>query len=131
MYCLEVQKELKIAKGAASTIIGYDWVNIPLAYTQVVTIAVYTFFGFTLLGRQYLDPTKDIPGRVSTADYIVPIFTILQFLFYMGWLKVAEALLNPYGEDDDDFDMNYLGNYTKKVRQYSNFKIKFNQSYFA
>lgn len=114
MYCLEVQKELKIAKGAASTIIGYDWVNIPLAYTQVVTIAVYTFFGFTLLGRQYLDPTKDIPGRVSTADYIVPIFTILQFLFYMGWLKVAEALLNPYGEDDDDFDMNYLGDYSNR-----------------
>lgn len=34
-----------------------------------------------------------------------PIFLILQFLFYIGWLKVAEQLSNPFGEDDDDFDV--------------------------
>ena len=43
-----------------------------------------------------------------TIDYVIPVFTILQFIFYFGWLKVAEALMNPYGEDDDDFDMNWL-----------------------
>ena len=26
----------------------------------------------------------------------------------MGWLKTAEALLNPYGEDDEDFDTNWM-----------------------
>ena len=41
-------------------------------------------------------------------DYYIPVFTVLQFLFYVGWLKVAEALLNPYGEDDEDFDTNWM-----------------------
>jgi len=27
---------------------------------------------------------------------------------YMGWIKVAETLLNPFGDDDEDFQINYL-----------------------
>ena len=26
----------------------------------------------------------------------------------MGWIKVAETLINPFGEDDEDFQINYL-----------------------
>ncbi|KAL4229154.1 chloride channel [Mactra antiquata] len=80
----------------------YDWITIPLVYTQVVTLAVYMFFGACLIGRQYVDNNDDKP------DFYVPFFTILQFFFYMGWLKVAEQMINPFGEDDDDYDMNWL-----------------------
>ena len=34
--------------------------------------------------------------------------TMVQFLVYVGWMRVAEALLNPLGEDDDDLECNYV-----------------------
>ncbi len=73
---------------------------------QVVTLAVYSFFGVTLLGRQWLDPAH--AGNKDDYDFVFPVFTSLQFIFYVGWMKVAEALLNPYGEDDEDFDTNWM-----------------------
>ena len=44
----------------------------------------------------------------SIHDMYIPVFTILEFLFYFGWMKVAESLINPFGEDDDDFETNYI-----------------------
>lgn len=32
--------------------------------------------------------------------------TMVEYIVYMGWMKVAEALLNPLGEDDDDLEVN-------------------------
>ncbi|XP_054481019.1 bestrophin-3-like [Anoplopoma fimbria] len=89
-----------------STLFGYDWVGVPLVYTQVVTLAVYTFFFACLIGRQFLDPTQGYQGH--DLDLYVPVFTLLQFFFYSGWLKVAEQLINPFGEDDDDFEANWI-----------------------
>jgi len=98
--------EIAKFRGNCGGLTSYDWINIPLVYTQVVTLSVYTFFVSTLFGRQYLDSSRDIPGH--GIDIVFPIFTILQFIFYMGWLKVAESLVNPFGEDDDDFEINWL-----------------------
>lgn len=53
---------------------------------QVVTLAVYTFFFACLIGRQFLDPARGYQGH--DLDLYVPIFTLLQFFFYAGWLKV-------------------------------------------
>lgn len=85
---------------------AYDWISIPLVYTQVVTIAVYMYFLANLMARQYIEGGKSGTSR-HDVDLYFPIFTILEFFFYMGWLKVAEVLINPFGCDDDDFELNW------------------------
>uniref|UniRef100_A0A672JEC2 Bestrophin homolog n=1 Tax=Salarias fasciatus TaxID=181472 RepID=A0A672JEC2_SALFA len=99
-------EELNAFRGKCSMLFHYDMISVPLVYTQVVTLAVYSFFLVCLIGRQFLDPSQGYPGH--DLDLYVPIFTLLQFFFYAGWLKVAEQLINPFGEDDDDFETNWL-----------------------
>ena len=102
----------------------YDWVSIPMVYTQVVTIATYLYFVFTVIGRQKIEgygenkrmPSNRIPLDI---DLYIPIFTVLQFFFYMGLLKVAEQLINPFGEDDEDFELNWLIDRHVKVKNYN------------
>ncbi|XP_043941270.1 bestrophin-4 [Protopterus annectens] len=101
-----LMNELNFYRAKCSLLFHYDWISIPLVYTQVVTIAVYSFFAFCLVGRQFLDPDQGYKGH--ELDFYVPIFTLLQYFFYVGWLKVAEQIINPFGEDDDDFETNKL-----------------------
>ncbi|XP_054832020.1 bestrophin-2 [Eublepharis macularius] len=101
-----LMEELNLFRGNCSMLFHYDWISVPLVYTQVVTIAVYSFFVACLIGRQFLDPAQGYTGH--DLDLCVPVFTLLQFFFYVGWLKVAEQLINPFGEDDDDFETNLL-----------------------
>ncbi|XP_036938625.1 bestrophin-4 [Acanthopagrus latus] len=98
--------ELNKYRAKCSLLFHYDWISIPLVYTQVVTVAVYSFFAFCVIGRQFLNPEKGYKGH--NLDMYVPVFTLLQFFFYAGWLKVGELIINPFGEDDDDFETNQL-----------------------
>ncbi|XP_017086359.1 bestrophin-4-like [Drosophila eugracilis] len=98
--------ELNDFRGNCQVLLYYDWVSVPLVYTQVVTVATYTFFLFSMLGQQWKETQID-PDGYSIKRWF-PILTLLQFFFYMGWLKVAETLINPFGEDDDDFELNWI-----------------------
>lgn len=62
---------------------------------QVVTIAVYSFFAFCLIGRQFLEPLE--PGQEGDLDMYIPLSTLLQFFFYAGWLKVRHGQALLYG----------------------------------
>ncbi|XP_037268120.1 bestrophin-3 isoform X1 [Rhipicephalus microplus] len=99
-------EELNQFRAKCSLLWCYDWVTVPLVYTQVVTLTTHLFFVTCLVARQSLDPEKGYPGH--QLDVYFPFFTFLQFIFFMGWLKVAEQLINPFGEDDDDFETNWL-----------------------
>ena len=70
-----------------------------------------------VLGNDLVKADSDeyLPGitvnRVDaehTVDIYFPFLIVLEFIFYFGWLKVAENLINPFGEDDEDFETNYL-----------------------
>jgi hypothetical protein len=112
-------------EGCNRKLLNYGWINFPLAYTQVASISVFTYFVASLFGRQYLIPGSsgldnttfpDIdviysntkPFDKHTPDFYFPFFTLVEFLSYMGWIKVAETLLNPFGDDDEDFEINYI-----------------------
>ncbi|KAL5290513.1 hypothetical protein ACFFRR_010092 [Megaselia abdita] len=102
--------ELNKFRGQCGLLISYDTISVPLVYTQVVTLAVYSYFLTSVMGTQWVETKgKNNSGNfVNTVDLYFPFFTTLQFFFYMGWLKVAESLINPFGEDDDDFEVNWM-----------------------
>ena len=51
--------------------------------------------------------TEGSPFKNHTPDFYIPFFTLIELICYFGWIKVAETLLNPFGEDDEDFKINY------------------------
>ena len=38
----------------------YDTLSVPLVYTQVVTMAVYTYFAAALMGAQWVAPARKL-----------------------------------------------------------------------
>ncbi|GMR57169.1 hypothetical protein PMAYCL1PPCAC_27364, partial [Pristionchus mayeri] len=101
-----VTQEIKKFRSGLAWICNYDWVPIPIMYPQLVCLAVHTYFLVCVLSRQYI--VSKHAAIMTEIDLYFPIMSVLQFVFYMGWMKVAEAMLNPFGEDDDDFETNAL-----------------------
>ncbi|KAM7533562.1 hypothetical protein Aperf_G00000124429 [Anoplocephala perfoliata] len=91
----------------------YSSIMMPLVYTQVVIIAVYSYFACELLASQFLEVPK-VEGE-GVVDFYVPIFSIFYFLFLMGWLKVALCVMNPFGDDDEDFETSAILDYNLDV----------------
>ncbi|KAL3076603.1 hypothetical protein niasHS_011744 [Heterodera schachtii] len=101
-----ILQECKLYREKLQNLCNYDWVPVPLAYPQVVFLAVRIYFLLCLIARQYR--VHENAEEQNQVDRVIPLMTMLQLIFVMGWLKVAEALLNPLGEDDDDFECNYI-----------------------
>ncbi|CAG9864315.1 unnamed protein product [Phyllotreta striolata] len=101
-------QELSDIRRRLGALIGYDTVNVPLVYSQVVSLALYVYFISALFGRQFVKDVDKLNSKYDNIDVYFPFFTTVQFCFYVGWLKVAEVLINPFGEDDDDIELNWL-----------------------
>lgn len=59
------------------------------AHAQVVTLCVYIYFLFSELSEQFVLAAG--ASKAPPIDLYVPIISILQFLYYMGWLKVSSG----------------------------------------
>lgn len=66
---------------------------------------MYSYFATTLMAHQWVENDTRKSYKI---DLYFPVFTLLQFFFYVGWLKVAETLINPFGDDDDDFEVSWM-----------------------
>ena len=107
---------------------AYSVVTLPQVYTQVsqkihlfkylnflsfqvAHLAVYLFLAVSILGRQRVLVTKEVrPGvfmseEPEEIDLYIPFSLLFEVIVYMGWLKVASNLFNPFGNDDDDFPL--------------------------
>merc|ERR1712032_838248 len=97
LYFTKLEERLEDLAVKNRELLLYGWVNIPLVYTQLVTIAVNVYFLVALFGRQYLTPTKflgekgnfypvqrDTPNAVNLVGYddtnldvYIPFFLLL------------------------------------------------------
>ena len=68
-------------------------------------------------GNGWVRVPADTPNAENHVGYIenvhdlnipIPLFSLLKFFFYFGWLHVSQVLINPLGDDDEDFDVNDL-----------------------
>ena len=68
-----------------------------------------------MFGKQFLIPPSSVvddktfpnatqfpyaseePYSNHTPDHVFPVFTVIELICFLGWVKVAECLLNPYG----------------------------------
>ncbi|EGT37177.1 hypothetical protein CAEBREN_29554 [Caenorhabditis brenneri] len=91
----QMEAEIRTWRTNIEWVCNYDWVPLPLMYPQLVCLAVNLYFLVSI-------------KIVDEVDVYFPVMTFLQFIFYMGWLKVIDVMLNPFGEDDDDFETNAL-----------------------
>ena len=117
-------REFSLHRNINRTLILQNFLSFKL---QIATLAVFTHFLSALFSRQFLIPNPMVRDKMMfpnitetisytarwpltnhSPDFYIPIFTLIEFICYMGWIKVAETLLNPFGDDDEDFNLTYL-----------------------
>ncbi|CAD6191311.1 unnamed protein product [Caenorhabditis auriculariae] len=101
-------EEIISTRGTLGDILSYDWVPLPLALTQTITFFVYcTLFGniFRLQSRIILQYKTNSHAEAIIVQGISNCFLNV---LYIAWLRISQVIVNPFGEDPDDFEAEYL-----------------------
>lgn len=80
------------------TLTYYNEIPFPLIIGQTATIQVCGLIFFAYIGNVL----QEWQGNEHT---VFPFLVLLRFVYTVGWLKVAEDLRNPFGDDDDDVEL--------------------------
>ncbi|VDM92098.1 unnamed protein product [Onchocerca ochengi] len=113
-YCERICEEIRCFRNNLANLYKYDRIPLPLAYPQLVYLAVYVHFLIILISKQEIIQQSTIQNDMTKLPNITvmlrwfPLTPAIQFFFYMAWTKIAMVLINPFGEDDDDFETNAL-----------------------
>jgi hypothetical protein len=68
----------------------------PLLLSQLVTLVVYSYFVVALVAQQ---------NQSNEPTFLFPLFTVMEFVVYIGALRVGQTFTNPLGEDENCFEM--------------------------
>lgn len=116
-------KMIQDFRSTLGTLSVYNEFNVPLVYTQVIIIVVYTFLLSEIFTQQLIE-TETLNPLVSTnattyvkeaLDHYLPVFGIFKFFIYMGWFKVGLSLINPFGEEHGDLPLDVILDYNLEV----------------
>jgi len=88
-------------KKSLSSVLKFQSTPIPLSFIQAVTLMVNIFAVVSLMGKQFFDFNR----KLLVVDCYLPILPAMQYLAYVSWLRLGEVSVNPFGDDDDDFDI--------------------------
>ncbi|EJD74396.1 hypothetical protein LOAG_18288 [Loa loa] len=106
--------EIRCFRNNLANLRKFDWVPLPLAYPQLVYLAIHVHFFIILISKQEIilsaaqNNTTETSRTIAILNRWFPLTPAIKFFFYMAWIKVAMVLINPFGEDDDDFETNAL-----------------------
>uniref|UniRef100_A0A914QT44 Bestrophin homolog n=1 Tax=Panagrolaimus davidi TaxID=227884 RepID=A0A914QT44_9BILA len=90
------------------------WIPIQWCYEHLYEARQYGKIGSDFLLEKITAEIQDFRHGLSKLlkyDWVpIPLIypQVILLSVRLGWLKVAEALLNPLGEDDDDLECNYV-----------------------
>ncbi|KAI6227356.1 Bestrophin-like protein [Aphelenchoides fujianensis] len=98
--------EIVTFRGRLGDVMNFDFVPNPiLAYTQACILAVYLYAVQQLFSRQVLYSEGDV--HAYNLAYIF-LLTLSQVIWFLGWYKAAQVMINPFGYDEDDFEVLWL-----------------------
>ena len=92
----DAMEALTAYRGSCAAVLFQVYLPFPLLLSQLVTLCVYFYFFVALVAQQ------SIPGEPY---FYFPLFTTLEFVVYVGALRVGQTYSNPLGRDDDDFEL--------------------------